>query len=213
VSSDLIDISIPLREGMTTWPDSVGLTLTRTKRMEDGDVVNNSRLDFDVHMGTHIDAPWHFLAAGEKIEDLALADLIGPAVVAHLPDCDAIGEAELEALALPAGTQRLLLKTRNSTWWAGGTTPFREDFVALTAGGARWIVERGMRLVGIDYLSVQRFRDPPLTHHLLLGARIVIVEGLHLADVEPGEYELICLPILLHGAEGAPARAVLRRNS
>lgn len=212
MSSDVIDISIPLRPGMTTWPGSTGLSLTRTRRMEDGDATNNSRLDLDVHMGTHIDAPWHFLSSGAKIEDLALSDLIGPAVVAHLPDCDAISEVELEALALAPGTQRLLLRTRNSTWWSSGATPFREDFVALTSGGARWVVERGLRLVGIDYLSVQRFRDPPLTHHLLLGARVVVVEGLDLADVEPGEYELICLPLRLLGAEGAPARAVLRRT-
>jgi arylformamidase len=107
-------------------------------------------------------------------------------------------------------TQRLLLKTRNSELWAAGVTKFRNDYVALSADAARWVVDRGIRLVGIDYLSVQCYEDNPLTHQILMKAGVIIVEGLNLAAVEPGSYELICLPIRLVGADGAPVRAVLR---
>ena len=208
--SAIIDISVPLKPDMPTWPDSVGLRLTRTMSLEAGDRANVSRLDCDVHMGTHVDAPWHFLNDGFTVDAMSLDVLIGPALVAYLPEASVITANELADLNLASGIQRLLLKTRNSDLWAAGVTEFRKDYVALSADAARWVVERGIRLVGIDYLSVQCYDDNPLTHQILMKAGVIIVEGLNLAAVEPGSYELICLPIRLMGADGAPVRAVLR---
>jgi arylformamidase len=195
---------------MPTWPDSVGLRLVRTMSLEAGDKANVSRLDCDVHMGTHVDAPWHFLKDGFTVDAMSLDVLIGPAVVGYLPDASVLTPSELADLNLPSSTKRLLLRTRNSELWAAGVTEFRKDYVALSAAAARWVVDRGIRLVGIDYLSVQCYEDNPLTHKILMKAGVIIVEGLNLIDVQPGLYELICLPIRLVGADGAPVRAVLR---
>jgi arylformamidase len=162
-------------------------------------------------VGTHVDAPFHFISGGDPVEAMPLDVLMGPAVVTYLPEVAAVTATDLEALDLPAGVQRLLLRTRNSKLWTTGVEEFQPDFVALTVDAAQWVVQRGIRLLGVDYLSVQRFDDGPEVHQILLEARVVIVEGLNLAGVEPGEYELICLPLKLTGAEGAPARAVLRK--
>ena len=210
--TDIVDISLPLRPDMPIWPGSAGLRLTRTSRLEAGDSANVSRLDCDVHVGTHVDAPRHFWEDGATVEQLPLDILIGPAVVAYLPEVNVITADDLESLKLPAGTERLLLRTRNSELWAAGVTEFRKDYVALTADAARWVVEQDILLIGVDYLSVQRYQDGPTVHQTLLRAEVVIIEGLNLAGVESGEYELICLPLKLVGAEGAPARAVLVRR-
>jgi arylformamidase len=161
-------------------------------------------------MGTHVDAPWHSLDDGDTVDQLPLGVLIGPAYVAHLPDCAVITPADLEKLELPPTIRRLLLRTGNSELWRSGVTEFRRDYVGLDEWAAQWVVQRGIRLLGMDYLSVEPYDKGPVTHRVLLGANIVLLEGLNLADVEPGLYELICLPIKLEGADGAPARAVLR---
>ena len=209
--SGVIDISVPLGPLTPAWPGSAGARVTMTKTMAAGHDSNVSRLDCDVHTGTHVDAPSHFLAGGATVDALPLDVLIGPAFVASLPEAPAVTPEVLSGLGLPSGTSRLLLRTGNSRLWSSGPTGFRTDFVALTAEAARWLVDRHVRLIGVDYLSVQRYGDGPLTHRTLLGAGIVIVEGLDLSGVAPGPYELICLPLRLAGAEGAPARAVLRR--
>ncbi|MCB1771584.1 MAG: cyclase family protein [Candidatus Competibacteraceae bacterium] len=206
-----LDISLTISPDLPHWPGSPLTELTRRRDMARGDSVNDSVLTCGVHTGTHVDAPLHFLADGADVTRLSLAVLIGPAVVATLPEVKAITARDLEALNLPPDTQRLLLRTRNSEDWQRGDRTFRPDFVALTTDAAHWIVARGIQLIGIDYLSIQRFRDNPETHIALLQAGIVIVEGLNLTGIEPGDYELICLPLKLAGAEGAPARAVLRR--
>ena len=208
---EIIDVSVPLRAEMPTWPGSAGILLKPIKRMAEGDLENVSRLDCNVHAGTHVDAPWHFVEGGHTAEQLPLDMLIGPAFVAFLPETSAITANDLDGLALPAGTERLLLRTRNSELWAGGMTEFREDYVALSANAAQWVVDHSIRLIGVDYLSVQGFGDSSPVHGTLLEAGVVIVEGLNLANVEPGLYELICLPLRLVGADGAPARAVLRK--
>ena len=206
----MIDISVPLQSQMPIWPESIGYNLTQTMRLEAGDPANVSRLDCDVHVGTHIDAPRHFVQDGDTIEQIPLELLVGPTVVGHMPDIEAITAKELADLGLPPDTQRLLLRTRNSKLWAVGEAAFKKDYVALTPDAARWVVEQDIRLIGVDYLSVQRFHDGPETHQILLGAGVVILEGLDLTDVKPGTYELVCLPLKLVGAEGAPARAILR---
>jgi arylformamidase len=187
------------------------MRLESVLRLEAGDEVNLSRLDCDVHTGTHIDAPRHFLIEGATVDQLPLETLIGEAWVAHVPDAEDVSARTLDDLDLPRQARRLLLRTRNSEWRASGETAFREDYAALTRDAAEWVVHRRIRLVGIDYLSIQRYRDPPDTHRILLRAGVVIVEGLNLAGIPGGRYELICLPLRLVGAEGAPARAALRR--
>ncbi|HUM91088.1 MAG TPA: cyclase family protein [Candidatus Competibacter sp.] len=209
--TDYLDISLTISPNLPHWPGSPLTEITRRRDMGQGDAVNDSVLRCGVHTGTHVDAPLHFLADGADVTQLALDALIGPVVVVALPDVGAVTANDLESLNLPTGTSRLLLRTRNSEGWRRGERDFRTDFVALTVDAARWIAARGLRLIGVDYLSVQIFRGDPQTHIALLQAGIVIVEGLNLAEVAPGSYELICLPLKLAGAEGAPARAVLKR--
>jgi arylformamidase len=209
--SPIIDISLPLHFKMPKWPGSEGIKIHRSKRLEVGDKVNNSKLECDVHIGTHVDAPLHFIEDGSTVEALPLNLLIGPAVVAAIPEAKVVTAKHLASIGLPPKTERLLLRTRNSDLWASNVTEFREDYTALTADAAQWLVDREIGLVGIDYLSIQIFSDPPATHEILLKGKVVILEGLNLADVKPGKYELICLPIRLVGTEGAPARALLRQ--
>ena len=207
------DISLPVDEGLPVWPGDPQVTRERFMAIAWGDPANVSRLACGVHVGTHVDAPVHFVEGGAAVERLPLDVLIGPALVVELPDVHAIRPDDLESLNLPKATTRLLFKTRNSLLWAAGHQEFREDFVALTPDAARWTVQQGLRLVGVDYLSVQRFHDPePLTHRILLEAGVVIVEGLNLHEIEPGAYEFTCLPMKLVGSDGAPARAVLRTS-
>jgi len=211
--NDLIDISLPLLPDLPAWPGSTGFCLERTKRLESGDSANVSRLKCEVHFGTHIDAPSHFLDGGASVDQLSLEIFIGQAVVAYLPDCPMITAIQLETLDLPLYTERLLLHTDNSLLWAKGEKAFCRDYVALTDDAAQWIVKRKIRLLGVDYLSVQRFVDGPEVHQILLQAGVVLLEGLNLDGVVSGIYELLSLPLNLVGAEGAPARAVLRRIS
>ncbi|NER06106.1 MAG: cyclase family protein [Okeania sp. SIO3C4] len=206
---EIIDISVPLKTEMPVWPGSKGFKLYRTMNLSAGDEANVSQLDTDVHVGTHVDAPCHFLQEGTAVEDLSLDVLMGPAYVAHLPKVQAVTAADLEALNLPQNTTRLLLHTTNSQLWANNVTEFNKDFVALTADASQWLADKGIRLIGVDYLSVQRYYDSTLTHEILLKAGIIILEGLNLTNVSAGMYQLICLPIKLVGSDGAPARAVL----
>lgn len=211
--TDYLDISLTISPDLPHWPGSPAIELSRRRDMDRGDPVNDSTLVCGVHTGTHVDAPLHFLADGADVTHLSLDVLIGPAVVAELSDLEVIAAHDLEALNLPADTRRLLLRTRNSAIWQRGDREFHTDFVALTVEAAQWVVARGIRLIGVDYLSVQIFQGDPQTHIALLQAGVVIVEGLNLTEVAPGPYELICLPLKLAGAEGAPARAVLRKVS
>lgn len=206
----MYDLTLPVFPGMVVWPGDAGVRLMPIRRMADGDDLNLSQAALGMHTGTHVDAPYHFVADGATIEQLSLEVFVGPAVVVNLADVEAITVADLEALHLPQGLQRLLFKTRNSDLWAQGEPAFQTDFVALGLDAARWIVERGIRLVGVDYLSVEGFHSTghPV-HQRLLGASVVVVEGLDLSAVAPGGYDLYCLPLKLVGAEGAPARVIL----
>ena len=206
------DISVGIREGMPVWPGERAVILERTMSLDRGDVANASWLGCGVHTGTHVDAPGHMVKGGGGVDDLDLDPFIGPAWVAEFPECREVTAADLERAHLPGEIRRLLLKTRNSERWGEPLHAFRADFTALTSDAARWVVERGIRLVGVDYLSVQLFADTStLTHTTLLEANVAIVEGLDLRGVEAGEYELLCLPLKLIGCDGAPARAILRR--
>lgn len=210
--SALIDISRPLAPEMAVWPGSVGMRLESVARIAAGAEANVSTLICDVHAGTHVDAPWHHLEDGATAEQLQLEALIGPARVVDTGSALTLDGRELARSGIPERTQRVLFRTRNSEILAADERNFREDYVALAASGAEWLVQAGVRLVGIDALSVQRYGDPARTHRILLEAGVVLLEGLDLTGVAGGEYELICLPLRLVGAEGAPARAILRRS-
>jgi len=205
----MIDISVPIHNDMPTWPTSIGVRVTQIEHRASGDPANVSRLDCDVHTGTHVDAPCHFVDDGDGVDALDLDVLNGPCYVADARDMDAVTPAALETLPIPEDARRLLLRTDNSLWWEQGDTAFHENYVALTAGAAEWVVESSVELLGVDYLSVQRFADGPETHEVLLSNEVIIVEGLNLSGVDSGDYNLYCLPLRIAGAEGAPARAVL----
>ena len=200
---EILDISVAIRPGMVTYPGDPTVQLERVSALADGAAANVSRLDFGVHTGTHVDAPAHFIDGAPAAETLPLHVLVGPVRVV-----DATGVTERldnEALAELELAERVLFKTRNSALWEQDS--FVDDFVSLTGGGAQALIERGVRLVGIDYLSLGN-ED---AHRALLGAGIVAIEGLDLRGVEPGEYQLVCAPLKLVGADGAPARAFLFR--
>ncbi len=209
--TELIDISVPLHAGLPVWPGSSGVRISREMNIAGGDIANVSRMDIDVHAGTHIDAPLHFLDGADTTDDIDLHKFIGPCYVADFRGLQRITAADLERAGIPEGTQRLLLKTDNSDFWKDFAQPFRSDFCALTLDGAHWVVDRGMVLVGIDCHSIQMYNDPYDTHVVLLERKVVIMESLNLRDADPGAYELLCLPLRVRGLEGVPVRAVLRR--
>lgn len=195
----VIDISVPIRPGMVTYPGDPVVRLERVSTIAGGDVANISRLDLGVHTGTHVDAPLHFIDGAPAVEELALDVLVGPAVVVDATHVQ--GDLD-ETLALPAAV-RILFKTRNSEHWA--RDEFADDFARVGIGLARRLAALRVQLVGVDYLSV----GDEAVHKLLLGLGVVVVEGLDLRGVEPGPYQLACLPLKLIGSDGAPARAVL----
>lgn len=206
----IYDITLSVSPAMPIWPGDPPLVLERVESMDDGAHVNVSRLSCSVHTGTHVDAPHHFLNDGRTVESLPLDALIGPAWVASLPSgADLVTASVLEAASIPAGTTRLLLKTRNSEIWRRGEMRFQKDFVAVSPDGADWLLAHGIRLIGVDYLSVAPFQDSDPTHHILLREGVVILEGVDLSAVEAGAYDLYCLPLKLVGSDGAPARAIL----
>ncbi len=205
------DVSVPIRGEMFTFDGDPTVHLERATSMADGAICNISRLDFGVHSGTHIDAPVHFIDGATGIETVPLEVLVGPAVVVDGTAVQGLlDRSAIDSLAIPPGTERVLFRTRNSALW--DLPMFSTAFLALTPDGARALVERGVRLVGADYLSIAPYGDPVDTHVALLEAGVVIVEGLDLRDVEPGPYDLICLPLLIPGSDGGPARAILRRR-
>jgi arylformamidase len=206
----IFDISVAIHPKLPVWPGDPQVVLERYRKLSKGDASNDSRLACSVHCGTHLDAPAHFIENGATVEQLPLDMLVGNATVVEFPEIDMITPDLLETQKLDSQTDRLLLKTKNSDLWTDPDHEFNPDFVALSAESARWMVNSGIRLVGIDYLSIQMFKDAePLTHRILLEAGIIILEGLNLREVKAGEYQLICLPLKLAGSEGAPARAIL----
>jgi arylformamidase len=208
----IVDISLRISEDLLTWPGDPAISLEPTSRISRGDRANVSLLKLGTHTGTHVDPPVHFIDGADPIDRVSLEVLIGDALVADLSSASSIGPAELEALAMPKGTERLLCRTRNSELWTRERASFPDDYVAVTPEGARWVVDRGLRLLGVDFLSVEREGPPDYpVHHMLLGGGTIIVEGLDLSRVEPGPYTLYCLPLQILGGDGGPARAVLVR--
>ena len=209
----IFDISLTISPSMPVWPGDPLIELELIDSMDNGAHANVSRLSAGVHIGTHIDAPHHFMNDGRTIEQLPLEVLTGRCYVVQLPDgVEAITAEALEGMSLPKGVKRILFGTSNSRFWSHGETEFQEDFVAVTEDGAQWLVDHGFQLVGVDYLSVAPYGDSVPTHRILLQAGVIVVEGLDLSAVPRGFYDLYCLPLKLLGAEGAPARAILIRK-
>lgn len=203
------DISAQLSDDLPVWPGSPGVQTHLRMSIEQGDDANVSQLTMDVHTGTHVDAPWHFASDGAAVENVGLEPFVGAAIVADMGSALEVTAASLESLDLPQSADRLLLRTANSSTADLYSTPFNDDYAALTLDAAQWLAARGLMLIGVDYLSVQRYTMTTDIHRVILGAGIAILEGLDLRRVTPGEYELICLPLRLAGVEAAPARAVL----
>lgn len=212
--AEYYDISMPIKDGMLSWPSDPDVSLKPFKTLEEKGS-NVTELHAGTHFGTHADAPKHNLADGGGIDSYDPEQFIGRAFVLDLTDAGDANEITAEQLAdlVPNGTERLLLKTCNSAQRLL-EKPFTEDYVGLSADGAKWLAQRagtgGLKLVGIDYLSIQRRGPDSTPHTALLGAGIAIVEGLVLTDVPAGEYELICLPLRITDGDGAPARALLK---
>lgn len=198
---EIIDISVPIRTGMITYPGDPDVRLERVTSIGAGAQANISKLDFGVHTGTHVDAPLHFIEGAAAADELPLDVLNGP--------CEVITVEQLDAAAaesIPEGVERVLFRTPNSELWAQDTFP--DEFERLNGAAAEALVARGVKLVGVDYLSV----GDEDAHHVLLGAGVVPIEGLDLRGVAAGPYELHCLPLKLAGSDGAPARAILIRR-
>jgi arylformamidase len=208
----LHDITLPIAEGMITYPGNPPTRVRSHSRIADGAAANVSELSFGSHTGTHVDAAHHFVDGGQTVDELPLETLIGAALVVELPGAvTAIGAKELRAAGVH-DVDRVLLKTRNGELL--DKDEFDEDFAHITGDGAEYLVEQGVRLVAIDYLSVEAFdAAEPRAHQTLLEKEIVVVEGVDLRRVPPGRYELLCLPLKVSGIDGAPLRAVLRELS
>lgn len=209
----IFDITLSISNELPVWPGDPAINFYRVADVNHGDVCTLSRLESGSHIGTHLDAPLHFIKGGRTVDQLDLDVLIGPCVVVHVPDADVINAALLNSLDLPAGTRRVLFRTRNShIWGSADSGTFRTDYVGVDRSGAEWLVGHGVQLVGVDYMSVAPFADTIAPHNILLGAGVIAIENLNLAGIEAGNYHLICLPLKLKDGDGAPVRAILMRN-
>lgn len=205
----IFDITVPLSIDLPVFPGDPAVTIEPVTSLSRGDSANVSRLCLSSHAGTHVDVPRHCDDQGITVDSLPLELLMGEALVADCRGLRVIDQKILAHLHLE-GVKRLLLKTDNSELW--GRPGFWEDYCAVSEAGARYLVEAGILLLGIDYLSVESFAGNGLVHRLLLGSGVTILEGVSLAEVPAGRYELFCLPLKIKDGDGAPVRAVLRRH-
>jgi len=207
-NSSWIDISVPIYTGMVHWPDNPPVRIERMKAMDEGDVCNVSAMSMGVHTGTHVDAPVHFVRGGKGVHLIPFEALMGPARIIEIKDTESVKVDELRGHDIQPG-ERILFKTLNSArCWQ--SNDFVEDFVYVSQAAAFYLAESRVQTVGVDYLSVGGFTtDAAETHQALLSAGVWVIEGLNLSEVEPGIYELACLPLRIVDSDGAPARAVL----
>lgn len=206
----IFDISVPITTQMVIWPGDPEVQIDMPYSIAAGDMANVSQIAMGVHTGTHIDAPFHFLENGIRVNQLGLERLIGEACVVEIPgECNLITLQILQNLAINEWSERILFKTSNSALWETEPLFFKQDFCALTLEAAQYLVLQGVKLVGIDYLSIAPFNEPQAVHLELLRNAVIILESINLFGIPAGKYQLICLPLKLIGTEGAPARAVL----
>lgn len=210
----IFDVSLTISPDLPVWPGDPPIILEKISNLSNGDEVNLTHLSLSVHSGTHVDAPSHFLGGNaETVDQLSLNYLTGRVYVLQIENqVKLITREILVKSRIPARTRRLLLKTDNSNLWSQGINTFQSQFTALSPDAASYLVERKIKLVGVDYLSVAPFAEGSPTHKILLEAGIIIIEGLNLSQVLPGRYLLYCLPLKLEASEGAPARVILIRS-
>ena len=208
VKSGWIDISVPICDGMVHWPGDPPVRVHRVKDIDSGDSHTLSALSMGSHTGTHIDAPAHFIKGGTTVDRTPLNVLVGKTRVIEIKDKESIKFTDLVQFNIRRG-ERILVKTRNSTLWKSAA--FSKDFVFITPEAAQFLAERGVKLVGVDYLSIGGYRQGgKVQHQVLLNAGVCVIEGLNLSRVAPGNYSLVCLPLRLENGDGAPARAIIK---
>jgi arylformamidase len=210
---EIYDVSVPLSSATPTFPGDPGIEIKQWKDLANGDAANVSLIRFGLHSGTHVDAPAHFIEGAARVEDLPLESLIGEAEVVEAAEHIRVIDENFIAANCIRGSQRILFKTRNSSFWNSPEEGFRLDYTYIDSTAAARLVASGIKLVGIDYLSIEGpGTEKYETHHILLSNNIVILEGVDLRRVPPGSYELICLPLKIAEGkgDGAPARTILR---
>ena len=209
----IYDVTIPLSENIPTFPGDPTVAIDLCNAIAKGDAANVSKLSFGAHTATHVDAPNHFIDGAKRVHELDLEKLVGKVRVVELnADEPAVEPKHVENLE---NVERVLFKTRNSQFWSEPEKGFRQDFTYISPAAARILVAKGVKLVGIDYLSVEKFGAKSFdTHLILLEKEVVIIEGLDLREISAGDYEITCLPLKYIGStgDGAPARTILRQN-
>ncbi len=214
---DIFDISLPISEDMPVWPGDPAVAIRQVSMIENGDSSNVSQIKMSVHTGTHIDAPKHFLNKGKTIDQLVLDKLIGEALVMALDEHVRTISAEVLSnhpqSKLLEHARKVLFKTKNSLYWHSCQSVFQEDYVGIDTSGAEYLAKLDLDLIGVDYLSIATYHDTDVPHQVLLQKEIILLEGIDLSEVTEGIYTLYCLPLLLAGCEGAPARAILVKPS
>lgn len=205
----IYDISLTIETGMTVWPGDPEVKIERVVTIGNDSDANISKICMGVHTGTHVDAPVHFFSDGTGVDQLPLKILTGRVYVLEMMKANMITATALEDADIPPRTRRLIIKTRNSQIWSSKNKEFHEEFVGIDAGGAQYLVDHGVKLVGMDYLSVAPYKQGKTPHQIFLNAGVVLLEGLNLSKVSQGRYSLYCLPIKILDSDGAPARAIL----
>ena len=211
----IIDVTLTLRPDMPTWPVQPAPSLTPHSRIAQGGSSNVSILSLGDHTGTHVDPPLHMLEGGYAAERLPLPPMFGLCRVLRYDGDGHIGAAWLERQSPPSSVSRVLFRTRNSEHWRRGDNEFDKTFTALDPTAGAWLAARDIVLVGVDYLSIEPFGSSPIghpVHKALLGKDVIVVEGLDLHEVDPGDYDIACLPLKILDGDGAPARVVLMRR-
>jgi arylformamidase len=211
VATKIHDVTLPFSPAFPVWPGDPAIEIREVTRTAQGEVFNTSQIVCPTHCCTHVDPPWHIIDDGQNLDQIPLERWVGQCqVVGFADEIDFIEPRHLESAGIAKDTTRLLLKTRNSQHWIRRPLSFDTDFVALSLDAARWIIEHGIELIGVDALSFERFDSlDDAVHRMILGNGIVAIEGLNLATIEPGFYDLICLPLRIVGGDGAPARVIL----
>jgi len=208
----IYDVSVPIANGMPVWPSDPPLKLTPQAHLsrDRSHTVHVTTIEMGSHTGTHIDAPFHFVEGGRKLDEIPLKDLVGPVSVIQVTGVPSITREHLKSLSWK-NVERVFFKTDNSEHWNDGV--FFERFVYLEPDAAEFLVQRNIRLVGIDYLSIDPYKsEKHPTHFVLLGRNVIIIEGLNLSRVPPGRYQMVALPLNLQGADGAPTRVIIMEN-
>ncbi len=207
----IYDVSVSISEHTPVYEGDPAVEITSAHSMTNGDAANVSRLCCGVHTGTHVDVPAHFIEGARRIHELDLEKLVGKCRVVEI--AETVSAIEAKHIVNLAGVDRVLFKTKNSDFWNDFAQGFRKDFTYIAPDAAKALVNLGIKLVGIDYLSVEKFGSTDYaTHITLLKNEVVIIEGLDLREVAAGDYEIFCLPLKLEGGtgDGAPARTILR---